>query len=144
MMDPSDNVAFVLELFAKGYHRVALTTGDSQLVGLTTQVDVVMQTALLMRQESDCKSFGARTLIDFGERKKALTKVLATQSVGDTVAQLDEAQVSALPIVDGDGKLVGTFSVTNLLALWTDDIIEQSLSMTVADYLHKHSPNRCD
>ena len=69
--------------------------------------------------------------------RRSRERFRASQSVGDTIAQLDAgarraapisgarrqspargaAQVSALPVVDSEHKLIGTFSVTNLLSL---------------------------
>lgn len=56
------------------------------------------------------------------------------------MSQLDAYQVSGLPVIDATGKLVGNFSVTNLLAVWGSSMFEQ-LTMSVHDYLAATSPH---
>lgn len=137
-LDPHDKCTLATELFATGIHRCPLTDSDDKLAGLLTQVDLVMHITKDLR-EGAAKGMGAQTLEALGLGMTQPVEVAADQQVGDTVAQLDGYQVSALPVVNAKGELTGNFSVTDLINIWTDkDGISKALSMTVTDYLKKH------
>jgi predicted transcriptional regulator len=69
--------------------------------------------------------------------------VLRSQTVGDAVVLLDSHQVSAVAVVNERGKLMGTFSLTNLLDVWLLDShsIAAVLLLSVEQYLSTHSPS---
>lgn len=137
-VDVTDKCTLAIELFASGFYRAPITTHDNHLVGLITQVDIVMEAAASMRTGA-AKAMGQRLLSEYGVGLSAPSFVNKTQTVGDTIAQLDAYQVSGLPVTDDNGHLIGNFSITNLLSIWADNANE-SISLTVEAFLAKYSP----
>jgi len=137
-VDVTDKCTLAVELFASGFYRAPITTHDNHLVGLITQVDIVMEAAASMRTGA-AKAMGQRLLSEYGVGLSAPSFVNKTQTVGDTIAQLDAYQVSGLPVTDDAGHLIGNFSISNLLSIWADNANE-AISLTVEAFLTKYSP----
>ncbi len=135
-----DKATMLLELFAAGVHRCPLTTGDNLLAGLVTQVDVAMELLPILKGGS-AHEMGHASLLSLGVGLHSPVFCNAEQQVGDTLAQLDAWQISALAVCDDSGKLVANFSVSNLAAIWTDrEHAEEALGSSVLAYLTAHAP----
>jgi CBS-domain-containing membrane protein len=115
-LNPNDSCLTALELFGVGIYRAPIVDLNHKLVGLLTQVDLVMHATMAMRTSSSaCHAMGQHTLKFYGVGVSLPMLVLKSQSVGNTISQLDHCQVSALPVIDDDGMLVGNFSVSSLV-----------------------------
>lgn len=106
------------------------------MVGLLTQVDVMLEAAAILRSGASAKAMSEVTLEQLGVGSTPPMVVLASQSVGDTLTELDEFQVSAFPVIDENGKLIAKFSLSNVLALFVNKAsLDASLSMVIVSLL---------
>jgi CBS-domain-containing membrane protein len=138
-LDGHDPCSLLVNLFASGVHRCPLTDKENKLTGLVSQLDVVAELAKELR-EGASKGMGQTAISEFGLGLSAPVTTGSDQLVAHVVQQLAEYQVSALPIVGAEDKLVGNFSVSDLIDVWTDsEGASKLLSMTVVDYLKKYS-----
>lgn len=139
-LQATDRASLAAALFATGIHRCPVVSSENKLVGLVTQVDIAMELVPVLR-DGDAKAMGDATLISLGLGLSTPVYCLKQQEVGDTLAQLNAWQISALCVCDDDGKLLGNFSVTNLVHLWSERAdVGSELSRSVYDYLLDHSP----
>jgi CBS-domain-containing membrane protein len=154
-LKPDDKCSLAVELFADGCHRCLrvlwliflnflcscpLLTND-KLVGLLTQVDVLMEVSRAMVDDEACRLMGQCTLAQYGiGSSTAFVTALKSQSISATIAQLDDYQISSLALVNESGKLVGNFSMSNLLDVWLDsDHLTATLAMPTEEFLSLHS-----
>lgn len=96
---------------------------------MLTQVDLMLEAAAILRSGASTKAMADLTLEQLGLGSTPPMLVLASQSVGDTLTELDEFQVSAFPVIDDSGKLIAKFSLSNVLALFGNkEHLDKSLS----------------
>lgn len=117
-------------------------TTDDKLVGLLTQADILMELALAMRRDASCVLMGQCTLAQFGIGSVMPVTVLKSHSVGEAIEHLDYYQFSSLAVVNESGRLVGNFSLTNLLDIWLEkkETVGATLALSIEEYLSIHSP----
>lgn len=119
-------------------------TTDDKLVGLLTQADILMELALAMRRDASCVLMGQCKLAQFdgGIGCVVPVTVLKSRSVGEAIEHLDYYQFSSLAVVNESGRLVGNFSLTNLLDIWLEkeESIGATLALSIEEYLSIHSP----
>jgi len=122
-----------------GIHRCPLIDKEGVVVGLVAQFDVAVELNKELHQGA-AKGMGETELSKFGVGMSVPITIEQDQLVTHAVTELDCYQVSALPVVDGNGRLVGNFSVTDLINIWTDkDGAAKLLEMTVTEYLERNS-----
>lgn len=87
-------------------------------------------------------ALGEQTLLSFGSYASMHTPIeaLESQEVGDTLAQLDAFQISAVAVVNDQRELVANFGVTDLVALWhAEGHSVDDFNLSLRAYLNKHS-----
>jgi len=122
----------VIEKFYMGIHRVAVVDDKNQIYNLISQTDVIAfmaQNIHLIREKA------GRTLKDF---KLGVTEGLVSVKEDDSMMKvlkiLYEKRISAVPIVDGNGKLVATFSTSDLKGMNKGNFPD--LLLTVKEFLN--------
>jgi len=134
-----DNEAtLAVDVFAKGIHRAPLLNREGALVGSLSQSTLLRW--LIEESKSYLKDWPALELYlaDLGLGAASVVTVRDTDSVVHVLAALAAAGVSAVPIVDADGKLIGNFSATDLVGLYSEKLPD--FEQTVVGYLKAHSP----
>merc|ERR1711974_282150 len=76
-------------------------------------------------------------LSDLGLGQDEVVSATETDSVVSVLKKMNEAGVSALPLVDSEGRLSGNFSATDLVGLYKEHL--PSFSHAIKGYLKEHS-----
>lgn len=135
----SDNEAtLAVDIFAVGVHRSAILDKTGKVVGTLSQSDLVKW--LISESKSYLKDIAALDLYlnDLGLGGSALATVKEDWSVVKVLQVLSATGVSAVPVVDKVGKIVGNFSAVDLVGLYKDNL--PHFDATIKDYLKKHAP----
>jgi len=141
-IDPNDLVSSKLEHFSEGVHRAPLTDANRKLVGWLAQLDIVGEILKAVRSNDACRQMAQKSLEFYrlGHQPKIFT-VTTKHSLGDVVEMFNDYQFAAFPLVDENGRLIGNFSMTNVLVLWTEYYdIGNALANNAHEFLHKTSP----
>lgn len=87
------------------------------------------------------KALGQRTLEQLNVGSSTLISIDRTQTVAEALTLFETNRISALPVVDSDGVLFASFSLTDLAPLWIDEAgVIATLDRSLADFLNKFSP----
>mmetsp|Transcript_5269 Transcript_5269/g.7394 ORF Transcript_5269/g.7394 Transcript_5269/m.7394 type:complete len:337 (-) Transcript_5269:43-1053(-) len=135
-------ISRLLELFYGGVHRVAVTSASDEesaekglLLNVISQSDllgVFAQTLPLMDKEARNKTvkdlqLGTRDLVTASHKKRAIDVLYKMNK------WISKPIISAVPIVDDNGALVGTFSASNLKGITPSSFA--NLLLPVLQYL---------
>jgi len=129
----------VLDLFYSGIHR-ALVVGDSEdvpLVNMISQLDMVGVVAQCLEFfSSDLKYTSMK---DLGFSRRPLVIASIEDSVVDVLEKMKNARpiVSAVPVTNEEGKVVATFSASNLKGIL--HMPQHTLQMKVTEFLKSQS-----
>lgn len=128
-----------LTFFAGGAHRCVLFSGDKAVANVVSQSNFVAHMAANL-QFGPTKEIAAQKIKDLGfsEGHLKLITVGAGQTVLEAVKVMKKEGVSALAVVDAEGKLVGNFSASDLKGLFRQRIPD--FLKTVQAFLEAHSP----
>jgi CBS domain-containing protein len=100
-VDPAESVAATIEKMRHGLHSCACVVDRGELVGIFTQRDVLMR---IVGRSRVCN-------LPIAEEMTESPQSMTThQSVADGLAIMREWWVRNVPVVDGDGQLVGNLS----------------------------------
>ena len=125
----------------KPFVRSLLTDKNNILVGLLTQVDLANEWMASMIAVGSCRAMGEFTLEQLGLGLIRPVCISGTQTVTEALALLDKHRISALPVVDENGLLFATFSVSDLAAVWIEEAgVNIALDGSVESILAKFSP----
>jgi len=127
--DESASIFSLLEPFQKGVHRVLVKTGDKHVV--VSQSDVV---SFINANSQFTGDFFQRSLDTVINRK--LVTVTADKSALHAFQKMQQEGISAIPVVDGDGKIVGQISASDLRGITTEKLPE--VLGTVKDFEESH------
>jgi CBS-domain-containing membrane protein len=92
-VDPNESCAKAVELFSLGLYHAPVLDTQHNLLGWLTQVDIVMEAISALRANVACRAMAAQTLAFYGLGSAPPVLVFKSQSVADTVTQLDVYQV---------------------------------------------------
>jgi len=129
----------VLDLFYSGIHR-ALVVGEgveAPLVNMISQLDMVGVVAQCLEFFSSDLKFNS--MEDLGFSRRTLVVANVDDSVVDVLEKMKAARpmVSAVPVISEEGKIVATFSASNLKGLL--HMPQHMLQMKVLDFLKSQS-----
>jgi len=121
----------VLDLFSRSVHRVPVLSEDGMLVNYLTQTEVIqfMAQSLYLMDEIPAMSIDALGICNYGK----VISVRETESVMNVIKILTSRGISAVPVVDDQGRLLANFSLSNLKGLQRENFGE--LFLPVLDYL---------
>jgi len=134
-----DNVAtLAVDVFAKGIHRSPILDKAGQVTGTLSQSAIVKW--LISETKSYMKDLQALDLYlsDLGLGGAPLATVQEDWSVVKVLQVLNAAGVSAVPIVDKAGKIVGNFSAVDLVGLYKEKL--PHFEQPIKSFLKDHAP----
>lgn len=138
-LEEAEEATLAVNVFAGGIHRAPILNKEAKLLGTVSQSSLVRW----MAQESKTylKEHPALDLYlsDLGLGANAPTTVTADQSVVRVLATLAEAGVSAVPLVNAKGELVGNFSAVDLVGLYAERLPQ--FEQSVEHFLKEHAPH---
>lgn len=126
----------VVDMFARGLHRAPVFDDSNAIVGTVSQSSVVRVLAANLHM-GHLKVVGALGIRELGLGQVAPVTVSKNDTVLAALSTIQENNVSAVAVLDDDGKLFGNFSGTDIKALYTEHW--PSFLLSVEDFLNKHS-----
>eukprot|EP00029_Vermamoeba_vermiformis_P007373 TRINITY_DN3178_c0_g1_i1.p1 TRINITY_DN3178_c0_g1~~TRINITY_DN3178_c0_g1_i1.p1 ORF type:complete len:309 (+),score=100.99 TRINITY_DN3178_c0_g1_i1:263-1189(+) len=129
---------FVINLFARGLHRVPIIDRAEQVTGTLSQTNILQR----LHEEftfGNLKDVAAKTIKQLGLGMESPVRVRDENSVLFAIKAIAKEHVSAVPVIDEFGRLVGNFSASDLKGMYTEQW--PSFRLRVDEYLAKHSPN---
>lgn len=129
-------VTMTLDFFAKGIHRVPIH-GEGTIHYMVSQADVV-KVIFENIKHGDLKAMGEKTMDQLFLGQETPISVKRHSTVLKALHSL-KGGISAIAIVEEDGKLAGNFSASNLQGLFLEHF--PHFLNTVEDFLNEHSPN---
>lgn len=131
-------ILMAAESMSRGMHRIACFSKEhgNKIFANVSQSNVVAFVTEKLNQ-GHMKEMGADTMEKFGCCHEVF-KVKSTDKVLDAITLLKASNVSAVAVVDEEGKLKGNFSATDLKNLYKEKF--PSLLKEVGEYLAEYSP----
>jgi CBS domain-containing protein len=116
----------LLDMFSKNVnvHRVPVVDGNGQVVGLLTQSGVL---EFLAQQMDHCPSANVKVDSFWKPSNKPTVSISSGDTAMNAFKKMNDFRVSGLPVVDGDGKIVGSISASDLRASTIETIFSQVL-----------------
>ncbi|KAH8555459.1 hypothetical protein BGW37DRAFT_477287 [Umbelopsis sp. PMI_123] len=111
---PETTLLSVVEEFACGTHRVAVTKPDGDIQGMLSQSTVINFLFKNMHNFSDLESLMNRTLRELGLGHNSVISVNADSPVLDALTLMSKYGVSSLAVVGPMGVLLGNISITDV------------------------------
>jgi CBS domain-containing protein len=110
-----DNLETCLKIMSQKrfqYHRFGVHNKENRLIGIISQSDIIQ----FAGKHLDMLPQGSKTLEDLGLLRGALT-MRQDIILGDTLEALSTHGISAIALIDTDGKLIANFSASDLRGL---------------------------
>jgi len=135
---PESDVFKMVSIFSNGIHDFPIVDHNDNLVGLVTQHAMIRHFNKCLNTEQ-FKYIGDKS-IEYLEMNKGqvIVSVKDTYSVLFALYGMKRKQVSALAVVDKNGKLVGNFSVSDLRGLLQEEF--PNFLLRVDEFLKKFHP----
>lgn len=124
----------VIELFWLGMHRLPVVNMENNIINVLTQSD------LLAFMAQNMHLIGAIARKNLAECNLGMTAPLvakATEQASTVVKRLHDKRISAVPVIDNDGKIVANFSISDLKGLTSKNF--KDILMPVMEFLAKRS-----
>jgi CBS-domain-containing membrane protein len=131
-----NNEALLVQMFATGIHRVPILDEEGSLLLTVSQSSLIRQLANHLHQ-GKLKQYGEKNLKDYVLGQEKPVTISKDATVNDAINSIVENGVSALPVVDKDGVLVGNFSASDLKGMVTEQW--PNFAETVEEFLKSHS-----
>lgn len=133
----------LLDIFQYGVHRVPVMSEDGLTVeGLLSQTDLLTVISQCMHLLD--KNERAKSLIELGiEPRETLISMYQGDKVINVIRKMSQTlrkPVSAVPLVDADGKLVANFSASNLKGITQHNFEE--LLLPAIEFLKRQSSDK--
>lgn len=127
----NSSIQQVLDLFSRNVHRVPVLSEDNMLMNYLTQTEVIqfMAQNLYLLGDTASMTLDALGICNYGK----VISVKANESVMNVIKILTSSYISAVPILDDQGRLLANFSLSNLKGLQRENFNE--LFLPVIDYL---------
>jgi len=127
-----------LDVFGSGVHRSPVLNSEGKVVETVSQSDFVRW--LHNQSETYLKNMEVweSRLTDLGLGSSEVVSVRDTDLVINVIRTMSEQELTAVPIVNENGQLVGNFSATDLKAMCQENW--PSFFIPVSQYLAEHSP----
>mmetsp|Transcript_19020 Transcript_19020/g.53354 ORF Transcript_19020/g.53354 Transcript_19020/m.53354 type:complete len:311 (-) Transcript_19020:294-1226(-) len=133
-----DPATEAVTMFSCGLHRVAVIDRNSgELLHTLAQSDLARVLAEELKR-SACKHIGAKSLKELGLSQTSPLVIDEHCNVLGALQKIDETRVSALGVVEANGKLIGNFSASDLVGLYRKSLPD--LTKPVDKYLAHYSP----
>lgn len=128
----------VVPLFAKGVHRAPIFDESGNIVQTISQSDLIRVLSENIHM-GKMKEMGEMTTEQLKLGAVRPITVPKSTPVIQVLKIIQENSVSAVGIVEEDGKLAGNFSATDLEGMYIEKW--PSFTLPIGDFLQKHSPN---
>ncbi|KAL9646678.1 hypothetical protein ABK040_001101 [Willaertia magna] len=130
---------FAIDLMAAGLHRVVLESdiASDKLTNTLSQTDIVKRLADHLHM-GKLKVVGEKLVEELGIGLVEPITVTTKTIVLDAMKKLAENNVSAVAVVDENGKLVGNMSASDLRGFYLDRL--PHFELTTEEFLKKYSP----
>jgi len=134
MVEPSATLAEVIDLFSKGIHRAPVVIPPHTVATVISQSDVI---GLLSRRGVGITGpIVLRDLKELGLDSSGVVVVDEDLPLTDVLMKMKEHNVSGVPVVDKEGKILSNFSASDL-----KDLQESNwswITLGVRDFFKKH------
>ncbi|KAL6065150.1 CBS domain containing protein [Balamuthia mandrillaris] len=125
----------LVEYFWLGMHRVPVVNTHHNIINIVTQSDMLRFLAQNIHLIGDAAK---KSLDSYGlGRSQEVISVSADDKVSHVLMQLNSKRISAVPVVDAEGKLVANFSGTDLKGLTKKNLAD--LLLPVKQFLEKRA-----
>lgn len=145
-VDAASSIESVLKFFAGGLaHRCIVhlpqdeAKGESAKSVVFSQSDMARFLAKYANSTTELNSFFSKKVLDVIAKNRDMVLIHSDKTVWEAVQLLQEKQVSALAVVNADGKLVANFSASDLRGLKFSDF--PSLLQSLDKFLPASSKN---
>lgn len=118
-------------------HRIALFNKQRQITGILSQSDVNTYLAEKIKM-GDSKLVAQRSIAALGYAKVPVESISKNAKVIQALRKMAKLKLSALAVVNEEGRLVGNFSASDVQGLFREKF--PHLLDSVEEYLTKHSP----
>jgi len=117
-------------------HRVPVLEHDGSLITTVSQSSIINY--IYNNWKSVGEEYDGKTIVDLGlGKKKTIVGVKSSDHILYAISLIEKHQVSALPVLDNNGKVIGNFSASHLRQFLADEWM--NFSLTVEDYIKKYS-----
>jgi CBS domain-containing protein len=128
----------VVDFFAKGIHRTPVFHAtESKIVGSCSQSTLIKLLSENLHM-GNIKVIGAKTAKELGLGAAKPITVNKNDNVLKVLDTLQKNSISAVALVEDDGKLAGNFSASDLAGLYKEHF--PSFLLPAFEFLNKHSP----
>jgi len=138
-----DDILTVMEVLGRGSHRVGVVNVLSDIQNLISQSDIVkLIAANLYLLGVDAN----KQIQDLGFGGRRLVVLNASETALNSFKLMSQAKVSAAPIVNEQGALVGTLSVSDLKGLVAEsfeNLVGTTLAFSEKHHYVQHAPLVC-
>jgi CBS domain-containing protein len=131
-------ISSVIPLFANGIHRTPIFDEAGNIVGTTSQSDIIRLLSENVHM-GKLKEMGEMTAEQLQMGLVTPITVPKNAPVIEVLKTIQDKAVTAVGIVEEDGKLAGNFSATDLEGMYVDKW--PNFLLPVGDFLQQHSPN---
>jgi len=107
-------------LLANNFRHLPVVDRENRLVGIITDRDLRGAWPAALMSEAEKEEYGSRFARTSARAimTEAVARIGAAATLDDALLQFDRAKVGALPVVDGEDRLVGILSIRDLLSAY--------------------------
>eukprot|EP00879_Flechtneria_rotunda_P008511 GHRR01008917.1.p1 GENE.GHRR01008917.1~~GHRR01008917.1.p1 ORF type:complete len:366 (+),score=88.67 GHRR01008917.1:967-2064(+) len=111
-------------------HRVAIYDAQFRLINIISQTDIIK---FLYMNQQDIGDLSKQTAAELGWAQTMVVSVGPEVSAIEAMRLMNERQISAVAVVDGVGKIIGNFSVSEMRTIMAEHF--GALALPVAEFL---------
>jgi len=133
----------LVEVFARGIHRAPIISSPGHIDGILSQSDVLSMLDKPLRDETLLDEYlGSKTLADLGlARSEGIMTMSVTAQAILAFWVIYFNRVSAIAVVDQDGKLLGNLSASDIRGIGSSTLRFSSLLLPIGEFLQLEGPD---
>jgi len=124
----------LVEILWTGVHRVPVVNNSSNIINIITQSDVL---AFMAQNVHLIPQLAHKTIDEVGFMKEKIITATGDTNTTALLMQFNSKRISAVPVVDSEGKLIANFSTSDLKGLEYKDLAD--LMLPVLKFLQKRA-----
>lgn len=124
----------VIELFWLGLHRLPVVNMENNIINVLTQSDLL---AFMAQNMHLIGAIARKTLDECNIGRVAPQMARANEQTSVVVKRLHNKRITALPVVDDEGKIIANFSISDLKGITSKNF--KDLLLPVKAFLDKRS-----
>jgi len=139
LIDAQSGGRLAFELLSKGIHRVLLSDHSDKVLGNLSQSDLVNYIFEHKNHGDNKNVMASTTAKDLVANGNAVVCHIGERVIA-VLQRIKETGVSALAVLNHDGKLKGNFSASDLKGLYEVDSTVPPFKEHIEEFLEEHSP----